>query len=133
MGITQTCNIRCQYCYYATPENRTSKIITTENLLKFMKDCSEIGVKGIGFLGDGEPGVHPGCYDAIIAGANSGIDMCISTNGTVMPQEKFIDFLKSLTFIRFNISAASPETYTKNNGHLPKNVQPCKKKHYSMC
>ena len=30
MGITQTCNIHCQYCYYATPENRTTKIITTE-------------------------------------------------------------------------------------------------------
>ena len=38
MGITQTCNIRCQYCYYATPENRTTKIITTENLKIFMKD-----------------------------------------------------------------------------------------------
>ena len=36
MGITQTCNIHCQYCYYATPENRTTKIITTENLIKFL-------------------------------------------------------------------------------------------------
>ena len=33
MGITQTCNIHCQYCYYAVPENRTTKTITTENLI----------------------------------------------------------------------------------------------------
>ena len=120
MGITQTCNIRCQYCYYATPENRTTKIITTENLKRFMKDCADIGVKGIGFLGDGEPGVHPGCYDAVITGAESGIDMCISTNGTVMPEKNFVKFLDSLTYIRFNISAANAKTYNKVMGTSPK-------------
>jgi radical SAM protein with 4Fe4S-binding SPASM domain len=120
MGITQTCNIKCQYCYYATPENRTTKIITLENFKKFAVDCAEIGVKGLGILGDGEPMVHPDCYDMTIAGAEAGIDMCLSTNGTVMPKEKFVDFLGSLSFIRFNISAATPETYSKIMGTSPK-------------
>ena len=34
MGITQTCNIHCQYCYYAVPENRTSKTIPTDALVR---------------------------------------------------------------------------------------------------
>ena len=38
MGITQTCNIHCQYCYYAVPENRTHKTITTENLIRFLNN-----------------------------------------------------------------------------------------------
>lgn len=120
MGITQTCNIHCQYCYYATPENRTTKIITTENLIKFLKEASEIGVKAIGFLGDGEPTVHPGCTDAVIAGADAGLDMAISTNGAILKEENLDKFLASLTYIRFNISAASPESYGKVMGTAPK-------------
>jgi radical SAM protein with 4Fe4S-binding SPASM domain len=120
MGITQTCNIHCQYCYYATPENRTTKIITTENLIKFLNDAAEIGVKAIGFLGDGEPTLHPGCFDAVIAGANAGLDMAISTNGAILNEKNLEKFLQSLTYIRFNISAASPETYSRVMGTAPK-------------
>jgi len=120
MGITQTCNIHCQYCYYAVPENKTHKIITTENLIKFLKDSAEIGVKAIGFLGDGEPIVHPGCYDAVIAGADVGLDMAISTNGTILKEKNLDKFLKSLTYIRFNISAGNPDAYGKVMGTSPK-------------
>ena len=120
MGITQTCNIHCQYCYYATPENRTTKIITTENLIKFLNEAAEIGVKAIGFLGDGEPTVHPGCFEAVIAGGNAGLDMAISTNGAILKEENLKEFLESLTYIRFNISAANAEAYSRVMGTAPK-------------
>ena len=120
MGITQTCNIHCQYCYYATPENRTTKIIKTENLIKFLNEAAEIGVKAIGFLGDGEPTLHPGCFDAVIAGANAGLDMAISTNGAILKEENLKQFLQSLTYIRFNVSAANSEAYGKVMGTAPK-------------
>lgn len=123
MGITQTCNIHCQYCYYAVPENRTKHVITTERLVQFLKEAGEIGVKAIGFLGDGEPMVHPGCYDAVIAGHRFGIDMAISTNGTVMEEARLPDFLRALTWIRFNISAAEPEKYGLVMGTSPKMFQ----------
>ena len=120
MGITQTCNIHCQYCYYATPENRTTKIITTENLIRFLNDAAELGIKAIGFLGDGEPTVHPGCFDAVIAGGNAGLDMAISTNGAKLKEEKLEEFLRALTYIRFNISAANAESYSRVMGTGPK-------------
>ena len=127
MGITQTCNIHCQYCYYAVPENRTTKIITTENLIRFLKEAAEIGVKAIGFLGDGEPTVHPGCFDAVIAGADAGLDMALSTNGAILKEDKLDKFLKSLTYIRFNISAANPEAYGVVMGTAPKMFNQVKK------
>jgi MoaA/NifB/PqqE/SkfB family radical SAM enzyme len=111
MGITQTCNVACKYCYYATPEHRTNKTIPTDALIRFLKDAAEIGVKAIGFLGDGEPMIHPGVYEAVIEGSKAGLDMAISTNGLVMDHNKLKDFLEALTWIRFNISAAEPDKY----------------------
>ena len=111
MGITQSCNMACKYCYYGTPKNRTNKIIATDVLIQFLRDASKIGVKAIGFLGDGEPMIHPGVYDAVIAGKEAGLDMAISSNGLLLNENRAHDFLKALTWIRFNLSAAEPITF----------------------
>ena len=50
MGITQTCNIGCKYCYYAVPENKTKNSIPTDSLIKFLHDAASIGVSSW-FLG----------------------------------------------------------------------------------
>ena len=48
MGITQSCNMACKYCYYATPSNHTNNNIPTDKLIEFLNDCAEIGVKAKG-------------------------------------------------------------------------------------
>ncbi len=132
MGITQTCNIACKYCYYAVPENKTRNMIPTDALIRFLKDAAEIGVKAVGFLGDGEPMIHPGVYDAVEAGAKAGLDMAISTNGLAMKDGRLKDFLAALTWIRFNFSAATPEKYEivmgadrKNYFRAINNIEKC--------
>lgn len=141
MGITQTCNIQCKYCYYSVPENRTSRIIPTDSLIKFLNDAAGIGVKAIGFLGDGEPMVHPGVYDAVISGAEAGLDMALATNGLVMKDERLKEFLGSLTWIRFTLSAVTPEKYAqvmgtdyKNFHRVIDNIKKCAeiKKKYNL-
>lgn len=121
MGINQTCNIACKYCYYAIPENRTDKFIPTNVLIRFLRDCAEIGVKAIGFLGDGEPMLHRDVYEAVIEGSKAGLDMAIATNGISIRHERLKEFLESLVWIRFNISAASPNKYEKVMGTPKKN------------
>lgn len=116
MGITQTCNVQCSYCYYAVPEHRTNAIIETPALISFLKEAAEIGVKAIGFLGDGEPMLHPGVYDAVSAGKAVGLDMALATNGVLMKEERLEELLTSLTWIRFNISAGTPTTYASVMG-----------------
>ena len=132
MGITQTCNIACKYCIYAVPEKRNPKTIPTDSLIRFLKDAAEIGMKAVGFLGDGEPMIHPGVYDATIAGAEAGLDMAVATNGLIMKASRIKDFLSALTWIRFHISAANPETYasimgTKQDNYkvLMRNLEAC--------
>lgn len=116
MGITQTCNLGCVYCYYATPANRKKAIIPTDALIAFLRDAAEIGVKAVGFLGDGEPMVHPGVYDAVRAGAEAGLDMAIATNGVAMRPDRLKELLEGLTWIRFTIGAADPRTYGRVMG-----------------
>lgn len=111
MGITQTCNVACRYCYYAIPENRTDKKIPTDALLRLIADAVDIGVKAISFAGDGEPMLHPGVYEAVDAGFRNGIDMAVSTNGVVMNHGKLGRFLGALKWIRFHIGAANAEKY----------------------
>ena len=116
MGITQTCNVSCSYCYYSVPEHRSNAIIETSALINFLEEAAEIGVKAIGFLGDGEPMIHPGVYDAVIAGKSAGLDMALATNGAVFKDERLGELLASLSWIRFNISAATPSSYASVMG-----------------
>jgi len=116
MGITQTCNIACEYCYYAVPENKKADMIPTDALIRFLNEAAEIGTKAIGFLGDGEPMIHPGVYDAVVAGAKAGLSMSLSTNGVIMREERLLELLESLVWLRFNVSAASPEKFAKVMG-----------------
>ena len=132
MGITQTCNINCCYCYYATPQNRTKSKIDTDKMVSFLRDCASLGTKAVGILGDGEPMVHNGVYEIVNSGNKFGLDMAISTNGTKLDLDKAEDFLRSLSWIRFNISAATPQTYIKVMGSsekifnkVIKNIQHC--------
>lgn len=116
MGITRSCNISCSYCYYSVPEHRSSEIIETPALVRFLQEAADIGVNAVGFLGDGEPMLHPGVYEAVAAGRAAGLDMALATNGVLLKEAGLEDFLAALSWIRFNVSAATPYTYSRVMG-----------------
>lgn len=111
MGITMSCNINCKYCYYAVPENQGAERIPIEALTRFLRDAADIGVKAVGFLGDGEPTLHPQVCEAVAAGKRAGLDMAIATNGVQMKPERMDEFLANLTWIRFTLSVADSARY----------------------
>ena len=123
MGITMTCNIDCKYCYYAVPENKSADRIPIDALTRFLNDAAEIGVRAIGFLGDGEPTLHPQVYEAVEAGKAAGLDMAIATNGVRLKPERLPGFLDSLTWIRFTLSVAESERYHKVMGGTEKTFE----------
>jgi molybdenum cofactor biosynthesis enzyme MoaA len=116
MGITQACNLDCMFCYYGSSQSKTNMMIPTNALISFVNDCSEIGVKGISFAGDGEPMIHPGVYSIVSDGYKAGLDMAISTNGVYMKHGKLKNLLESLTLIRFTVGAAEKNAYAKVMG-----------------
>jgi len=123
MGITMSCNINCKYCYYAVPENQHADRIPIDALTRFLRDAAEIGVKAVGFLGDGEPTLHPEVYEAVAAGKAAGLDMAIATNGVLLKPERLPGFLADLTWIRFTLSVGESDRYHQVMGGRPKTFE----------
>ena len=112
MGITKTCNIKCEYCY-GIFQKMNGKMIPSDALIQLFNDAPKIGVKAISIIGDGEPSLHPAYVDAIIAGARSGLDMAVATNGVVCPDP--VPVLSRLVWWRVTLSAIE-EGYEKVHG-----------------
>lgn len=121
VGLSKGCNIRCEYCYGATQGNfytDGAKIyFPREPLMRYMQDAGELGVRSMAFIGEAEPLLNPHVYEAIVVGSKAGVDIALGTNGTLYDTgHKGREALGHLKWIRFNISAASHEAYSRIHG-----------------
>lgn len=124
-ALTRRCTYRCIYCYGQLQANDEKKM-TKDVIFAFLDDAAEIGVKAISFVSDGESTCSPHLYDAVLRGKANGLDMALGTNGYLLKEERLEEMLSCLTYLRFNISAGSPDRYAYIMG--------CKKEHfYKVC
>jgi len=140
LGVTTGCDLACKYCY-GTVMGRTNvaKRFDTplETIKNLFKDCKDLGVKSIAITGEGENILNPGFYDAIKYAKDINLDLGLATNGAELKEERMADMLAPLVYLRFNISAATPESYRIIHGRdffaqVVDNIKKCvrmKKKH----
>ena len=114
-ALTRRCTYRCVYCYGQLQAN-DEKRMTGDVIFRFLDDASEIGVKAISFVSDGESTCSPHLYDAILRGKANGLDMALGTNGYLLKDKKLEEILPCLTYLRFNISAGEPHRYSQIMG-----------------
>ncbi|OQX09682.1 MAG: radical SAM protein, partial [Desulfobulbaceae bacterium A2] len=114
-ALTRKCSYRCVYCYGQLQANDEKKM-TREVILRFLDDAAEIGVKAVSFVSDGESTCSPHLYDAILHGRAAGLNMALGTNGFLLRDDRLTDILPALTYLRFNISAATPARYAEIHG-----------------
>lgn len=121
VGLSKGCNIRCHYCFGVLQGNFYRKGADTyfprNPLLRYMREAGEVGVRSMGIIGEAEPTLNPNLYDAIIEGDKAGVDISLGTNGILFDDgDKGEKALEHLKWIRFNISAASDESYRRLHG-----------------
>lgn len=121
VGLSKGCNIRCEYCFGVIQGNFYRKgaeiYFPREPLLRYVREAGEMGVRSMGFIGEAEPLLNPHVYEAIVTAKRSGVDVSIGTNGILFDTGRDgEEALEHLTWIRFNISAASDESYKKIHG-----------------
>jgi molybdenum cofactor biosynthesis enzyme MoaA len=111
-GITKKCNMLCTYCY-GKMQVLNGAIMSKEALLdNLIRSAAKIGVRSLGFIGDGEPTMNPHCFDGLKLGKELGMSMAMSTNGILLDsREKQEITLESCDWMRFNISAYSEDGY----------------------
>ena len=113
MALTRACNFRCIYCYGQLQENH-GKPLSELAILNFLDDATEIGVKAVSFVSDGESTLSPHLATAIKHGWMNGLDMALGTNGLLLNDPGAI--LPYLTYLRFNISGAERKRYSEIMG-----------------
>lgn len=114
-SLTRRCTYRCVYCYGQLQANDEKKM-TKDVIFRFLDDAAEIGVKAVSFVSDGESTCSPYFYDAVLRGKANGLDIAVGTNGYLLQIERLEEILPALTYIRFNISAASAARYAQIHG-----------------
>lgn len=123
MGLSKGCNQHCVFCYGMFQGNAFKKgyeiHFSGEPLFDFLKDAAELGVKSIGFIGEGEPLVNPDVYKAVRIAKDNGIDVAMATNGELLEASEALGILKRLTYLRFNVSAGTEKGYRKIHNVKP--------------
>jgi radical SAM protein with 4Fe4S-binding SPASM domain len=115
IGIHKACNIRCIYCY-GIKQKPSREFITEDNLLLLAEDAADAGIRSIAVVGDGEPTLNKGLYSFVQEAKMNKLDVAVATNGLLLNEGLIRILTSSLVWLRFNISAASRESYAKVHG-----------------
>jgi MoaA/NifB/PqqE/SkfB family radical SAM enzyme len=115
IGATKKCNTKCVYCY-GTFQKMTGEVIPPSVLVRLFQDAPTLGIKSLTLTGDGEPTLNPSVYEAVAVGKLGGLDIGFATNGVALDESKIEVLLNSCTWLRFNLSAVSKESYKTIHG-----------------
>ncbi len=112
VGLTKDCNMRCDYCY-GYFQNMNGAMIQKDALINnLVKSAAKIGVKSLGFIGDGEPTLNPAWKEALEVGKYERLSLALSTNGILVDDDyKRTTILSCCEWVRFNMSAFTKEGY----------------------
>jgi len=86
-NVTRACNLKCIHCYAHAVARSRERELTTEQAKAMMDDLQGFGVPVILFSG-GEPLVRPDLVELARYAVDKGMRAVISTNGTLISQEK---------------------------------------------
>ena len=103
------CNNRCVFCNYNYLGHKGR--FPEGALLTLVEQLAESGVKAVIFAGAGEPSLHPDTFKAMEKSRNLGLDVAMSTNGSLLKPDDLACIAKNLTWIRFSVNGTDPENY----------------------
>jgi radical SAM protein with 4Fe4S-binding SPASM domain len=102
--VTQSCNMRCTYCYDKSRIEKTNlkkTELTSIDFVKIIEEARSIGIRQIKITG-GEPFLKKGIED--ILSACAGINLYLCTNGTFLKEK--MPLLASIPFEKLHIHSS---------------------------
>ncbi len=106
------CNHKCIFCAIDFVRGKDFSL-DTEVFCKRLKEMGSLGVRGVMFAGEGEPLLHKDLKIFIETAKRSGMDVSLTTNGTLGNYGTWKDLLPYLTWIRFSVDAGDAKSYSK--------------------
>lgn len=103
-------------CYAQLQSNEAEGKVTKEAFLAFLSDASEIGVKGVSFISDGESTVVPWWAEAVEHAASVGLKVGAGSNGIKLTKDVLERALPHLSYLRFNFTGGERQRYASIMG-----------------
>ncbi|MFH1538078.1 MAG: radical SAM protein [bacterium] len=122
LSPTSACNQKCKLCYAAHAGHRPDHL-PRELLESLVDSLAKMGVKSMLLAGDGEPLVNKHCAVTVSRARSKGIDVALNSNGVLMKPGISEEVLEHLTWMRYSIMAARPETYAELHGTSPDDLK----------
>jgi MoaA/NifB/PqqE/SkfB family radical SAM enzyme len=116
IDLTNRCNHRCSFCFYAEHISVNKDSIETKILKIRLKEAKELGTKGISFTGGGEPMIHKDYEEVLVYTKNLGFDVGTITNGSIITEKNVDSLIKNLQWIRISMAGGDAESYAKVQG-----------------
>jgi GTP 3',8-cyclase len=115
------CNHQCIFCgidfIRDTAENGAR--LERDLFCRRLEEMGALGVRSLMFAGEGEPLLHKDLPLFIHTAKAAGIDVSLTTNGSIGRAGLWAECLPDLTWIRFSVDAGTPETYARVHGVRP--------------
>lgn len=109
---TSACNHRCLFCTIDFLGYKP--IFFDKNIFdRRIIEMSRLGIKSIGFAGNGEPLLNKDTADMIVLTKKLGLDAALTTNGVLLNKEFVDKSLGSLSWIKVSCAAGTKETHAK--------------------
>lgn len=126
LEVSERCNLSCRACAYHSPDlpmavnNHPLRDIPYELVLQVCSEMKSSGGLRLLLIGHGEPLLHPRIDDIIAAGKAAGLEVFLTTNGTLLDEERVRLLVASgLDKIHVSLWANSPEDYARNHPGTP--------------
>ena len=106
------CNHRCTFCgldFMGYRANRLDAAMLKDRLT----ELARLGLKSVMFAGEGEPFLHPDMAEIILHAKAAGIDVALTTNGTLLDEDTARRILPVVSWIKVSCNAGNAETYAR--------------------
>jgi len=106
------CNHNCIFCGLDFAQGEPLSL-NADILCYRLQEMASLGVKSIMLAGEGEPLLHKDIVRIVSTAKNAGIDVSITTNGTLGNCELWSELLPHLSWLRFSMDAGSADVHSK--------------------
>jgi len=116
IDLTNRCNHRCSFCFYAEHISTDTSTIETATALQVLSDLKDCGAKGVSFTGGGEPMIHKDFTVILEHASKLGLDCGLITNGSAITPKNVEILAKNLTWIRVSAAGGDLHSYERVQG-----------------
>ncbi len=116
LDMTNVCNCRCHFCFGFFEQNEHQVSMSLKDARNILDQIKSFGGKAVTFTGGGDPLCNKDTIEAVKYAKKIGLDVGFITNGILLSYEISKEIVKTCTWIRISLDAASEETYKLTHG-----------------